>query len=125
MPRSRRNQHPRGPPDDPHDVMQDFQSMLTSLMGPGFRQGRPGRSGQDEMFGGPPFAGNTFRLGGGPNGGPSVVGGRFTITTGPGLRPRNANGPQTGDPQVDDITKYVFLPPSLPLPVLVFTMIDY
>jgi len=85
--------------------MRDFQQMVGTLMGPGFRPGPPGRSGQDDLFPGP-FGG----LGGA--GGRHVLGGTFTYTT--GLRPRNADGPQDGRPPVDDLATYASPLPSHP-----------
>jgi hypothetical protein len=79
-------------------------------MGPGLQQGRAGRSGHDDLFPPSPFGGG-FRLGGST--GPSVVGGRFTFTTGPGLRPRNGDGPQGAGPPGDDLSAYASLPPLL------------
>lgn len=93
------NRSPR--PDTPNEVMRDFQQMLGTLMGPGIRQGQAGRSGPNDLFPASPFGGG-FRLGGGGPG-PHVVGGRFTYTTGPGLRPRNADGPHDGGPPVEDL----------------------
>jgi len=108
------NRRARGPqePDNPNEVMRDFQQMLGTLMGPGFRQGQAGRSGPDDLF--PPngpFGGGAFRLGGGGFGGsgPAVVGGRITYTTGP-LRPRNAGPPQDdgpGGPPIDDLATII------------------
>ena len=109
--RRRRDPNPR---EDPDNVMRDFQNMIGTLMGPGFRPGQPGRSGPDTLFTQGPY-GTGFRLGG-SNGGPQVVGGRFTFTTTSGgrLRPRDANGPQPGGPPVDDLATYD--PPSTPTP---------
>ena len=86
--------------------------MLGTLMGPGFRQGQAGRSGPDDLFPPSPFGGGFRLAGGGPGGAsrPAVVGGRFTYTTGPGLRPRNADGPQDGGPPVDDLATYASSP---------------
>ena len=101
------------PLDDPDHVMRDFQNMIGNLMGPAFRPGQPGRSGPDTLFTQGPY-GTGFRIGGG-NGGPQVVGGRFTFTTTGGrLRPRDANGPQPGGPPVDDLATYDS--PSTPNP---------
>lgn len=93
------------PRDDPDNVMRDFQTMIGNLMGPGFRAGPPGRSGPDTLFTqGPHVSG--FRLGG--NGGPQIVGGRFTFTTTGGrLRPRDINGPQPGGPPIDDLATII------------------
>jgi division protein 1 len=96
-------------PNDPTYVMRDFQNMLGNLMGPGFRAGRPGRSGPDDLYGQSPFHATGFRMGG--NGSPHVVGGRFTFTTG-NLRPRNADGPMAGGPPVEDLATYASPPPS-------------
>ncbi len=87
---SRRRRDPM-PQEDPDHVMRDFQNMIGNLMGPGFRPGQPGRSGPDTLFTQGPYA-TGFRVGG-SNGGPQLVGGRFTFTTttGPRLRPRDAN----------------------------------
>jgi E3 ubiquitin-protein ligase RNF115/126 len=95
------------PQEDPDHVMRDFQNMIGNMMGPGFRPGQPGRSGPDTLFTQGPYA-TGFRVGG-SNGGPQVVGGRFTFTTttGPRLRPRDANGPQRGSPPpIDDLATY-------------------
>lgn len=102
--RRRRDPNPR---EDPDNVMRDFQNMIGTLMGPGFRPGQPGRSGPDTLFTQGPY-GTGFRLGG-SNGGPQVVGGRFTFTTTSGgrLRPRDANGPQPGGPPVDDLATII------------------
>lgn len=103
---SRRRRDPN-PQEDPDNVMRDFQNMIGTLMGPGFRPGQPGRSGPDTLFTQGPY-GTGFRLGG-SNGGPQVVGGRFTFTTTSGgrLRPRDANGPQPGGPPVDDLATII------------------
>lgn len=105
---NRRRRDPM-PQDDPDHVMRDFQTMIGNLMGPGFRPGQPGRSGPDTLFTQGPYA-SGFRLGN-SNGGPQVVGGRFTFTTTGGrLRPRDANGPQPGGPPVDDLATYASPP---------------
>ena len=106
---------PRGPRSprrsdrgDPNDVMNNFHGLLGNIMGGEFRPGMTGRSGRDDLF--PPSAG--FRLGGsgaGEFGGPNVVGGRFTYTTGR-LQPRNLNGPQAPP----DIATYASPPPRSP-----------
>ena len=92
--------------------MNEFQTMVGNMLGPGIRQGQAGRSGPDEIFNNDPFT-REFRFGGGGGGGagPHIVGGRFTYTTGPGYRPRNAVGAPDGAPPVDDLTTYAF-PPS-------------
>jgi E3 ubiquitin-protein ligase RNF115/126 len=109
-----RNRQRRDPmPDDPDNVMRDFQSMIGNLMGPGFRPGQAGRSGPDTLFTQGPFGGG-FRMRG-EAAGPQVVGGRFTFTTTGGrLRPRDADGPQPGEPPVGDLATYAspFTPPS-------------
>jgi E3 ubiquitin-protein ligase RNF115/126 len=105
---SRRRRDPM-PQDDPDFVMRDFQNMIGNLMGPGFRPGQPGRSGPDTLFTQYPN-GTGFRIGG-SNGGPQVMGGRFTFTTTGGrLRPRDANGPQPGGPPIDDLATYASPP---------------
>ncbi|KAH9203627.1 hypothetical protein DL95DRAFT_501674, partial [Leptodontidium sp. 2 PMI_412] len=102
------------PQDDPDHIMRDFQDMIGNLIGPGFRPGEPGRSGADSLFAQGPFGGG-FRLDG--NGlGPSVIGGRFTFTTPGGrLQPRDADGPQSAGPLVDDIATYAYPPTSTSL----------
>lgn len=96
---------------DPNDVMQDFQNMLGTLMGPNFRPGQPGRSGYDDLFPPPPMG---FRFG--PNGndgvqGSRIIGGRFTYTTG-GLN-RNTDEPQAPP----DLATYASLPSPTPFPL--------
>jgi E3 ubiquitin-protein ligase RNF115/126 len=114
-----RNRRRRDPmPDDLDPTMRNFQEMIGSLMGPGFRPGQAGRSGPDTLFTQGPFGGTGFRIGGnGP--GPALVGGRFTFTSTGGaggrLRPRDADGPQPGGPQVDDLATYASPPIPSPL----------
>jgi division protein 1 len=95
----------RDDPDqnDPTYVMRDFQNMLGNVMGPGFRAGRPGRLGPGDPYGQSPFHASGFRVGG--NGGPHVVGGRFTFTT-VNLRPRSAGRTMAGGPPVEDLATY-------------------
>ena len=88
---------------DPNDVMRDFQSMLGSLMGPGFRPGPSGRSGQDDLFPPAPMGFPLGAVGSAGGSGPVVGGGRFTYTTGR-LHPRNVNGAQAPP----DISTYAF-----------------
>jgi E3 ubiquitin-protein ligase RNF115/126 len=93
--------------DDPDVVMRDFQNMLGNMMGPAFRPGQSGRSGQDTLFTSGPFGGGEHSaFGGGPGG--RVVGGRFTFSTGP-IRPRNADGAQPS-PHDDPVSTYDSLP---------------
>ena len=102
-PRDGSSRRDRPDPNDPTYVMRDFQNMLGTLMGPGFRAGRPGRSGPEDLYGNRhPFSATGFRMGG--SGTPHVVGGRFTFTTG-NLRPRT-DGPLTGGPPVEDLATY-------------------
>jgi E3 ubiquitin-protein ligase RNF115/126 len=109
--RQRRRNQPD--PNNPDFVVRDFQNMLGNLMGPGFRAGRAGRSGPDDLFPHAPFPPAGFRLGG-DGSGPRIMGGRFTYTAG-NLRPRNADEPQEGGPPVDDIATYAS-PPSSSFP---------
>jgi E3 ubiquitin-protein ligase RNF115/126 len=97
-------------PNDPTYVMRDFQNMVGTLMGPGFRAGMPGRSGPDDLFPRSPFAASSFRLGGSGSG-PRIVGGRVTYTTG-NLRPRNTDAPLAGGPPVEDLATYASSPSS-------------
>jgi E3 ubiquitin-protein ligase RNF115/126 len=108
--RTGRRHRSHSPRDDPENTLRDFQQMLGNLMGPGLRQGQPGRSGPDTLFTQGPFGGG-FRIGGGGGPGPHIVGGRFTYTTGR-LRPRDADGAQPGAPPVDDLAQYAS--PSTP-----------
>jgi E3 ubiquitin-protein ligase RNF115/126 len=107
----------RGPlgPEDPDNVMRNFQDMIGNLMGPQFRHGQPGRSGPDTLFNPPQFT-SGFRMGG--NGGPTIMGGRVTFTSssssGGPLRPRDLDTQQPTGPQVDDLSTYA--PPSPPNP---------
>ncbi|KAF4635871.1 hypothetical protein G7Y89_g2208 [Cudoniella acicularis] len=104
----------RVPRHDADAVMANFHNSMGSLMSvAGFRPGQAGRSGPDTLFNERGF-GRNFQTFGSTNGGPSVVGGRFTFTTGPLLRPRNADGPQPGGPPVDDIATYETPYPSHP-----------
>ena len=113
-PRDGSSRRDRPDPNDPTYVMRDFQNMLGTLMGPGFRAGRPGRSGPEDLYGNRhPFSATGFRMGG--SGTPHVVGGRFTFTTG-NLRPRT-DGPLTGGPPVEDLATYAS-PSSSPHPFL-------
>jgi E3 ubiquitin-protein ligase RNF115/126 len=95
-----RNRHPPIDPDDPANLIRDFHSMVSHLMGPNHRQGRAGRSGPETLFprGEPePFRRTQFggRMAGVGLDGPHIVGHRITWTTG-GRQPR-------GDPEAQDI----------------------
>ena len=97
-------------PNDPANVMRDFQTMIGQFMGPGLRQGQPGRSGPEALFPRPePEPLRRGRFGGGmvigassTNGGPPIIGHRFMFTTGGG-RPR---APEAQDPQADNFATY-------------------
>jgi E3 ubiquitin-protein ligase RNF115/126 len=117
--RRRRDNNTRDPtrgPEDPDNVMRNFQDMIGTLMGPQLRQGLPGRSGPDTLFNGPPQFTSGFRMGG--NGGPTIMGGRVTFTSSSSsgrLRPRDLDGQQPQGPPVDDLQAYAPPPPSHPL----------
>jgi E3 ubiquitin-protein ligase RNF115/126 len=115
-------------PNDPANVIREFQEMIGQIMGPGLRQGQSGRSGPDALFsrgerdpfpnprhspfqeeaGDEPnlFAGSrrgafVSGIAGGP-GGPHIIGQRITFTT--GRRPRD--GADAQNPAVDDLATY-------------------
>lgn len=96
-------------PNDPANVMRDFQTMIGQFMGPELRQGQAGRSGPEALFPRPepePF--RRGRFGGGmvigatsTNGGTPIIGHRFMFTT--GGRPR---APEAQDSQADGLATY-------------------
>ncbi|KAH8656146.1 hypothetical protein BGZ60DRAFT_532463 [Tricladium varicosporioides] len=102
----------RAPPNDTDAVMANFQNMVGSLMGPDFRPGQAGRSGPDTLFNDHPYR-SGFQSFGSANGGPSMIGGRFTFSN---IRPRNTDGPQPGGPPVDDLATYDSPTPQPPPP---------
>ena len=93
--------------NEPDMMMRDFQEIFGTLLGPGYQPGRPGRSGQGDLF--PGGFGGTIRMGGATVGGgqgPRVVGGRYTFVA--PLRPRNADRAEEAqnDPPVEDLATY-------------------
>ncbi|KAL2060934.1 hypothetical protein VTL71DRAFT_8986 [Oculimacula yallundae] len=100
---------------NPDFIMRDFENVIGSLMGPGFRPGQAGRSGPNTLF--PPnnaFGGQTFRLGGNGNG--PIVGTRFTFG-GPGSQPVDTPGARGAPPPVPDLATIIgalFAPAGTP-----------
>ncbi len=97
-------------PNDPENVMRDFQNMVSHLMGPQFQTGQAGRSGPETLYAthASPFGGG-FSFGGGRG---RVVGSRVTFTSSNGgpLRPRDPDAPQPAGPPVDDLAGYASPP---------------
>lgn len=105
-----RGERPINSPNEADNIIGDLQNMIGTLVGPQQRLGQTGRSGPDQLFANEPFVrGGTFRFGGNGGRGPTIIGGHYTFTT-TGLRPRDADGPQTGGPPVDDLATYA--PPT-------------
>ena len=117
--RGDRGQSPGG--DNPDAVMQSFQDMIGSLIGPNLRAGQTGRSGQENDLFAPPRADDPFphatRFGGdgpGPtvNGGrPAIFNGRFAYTYTSTPQRRNANGEPDGADQLSQYVPYSFTKP--------------
>lgn len=86
--------------EDPSNVIRDFQSMISTLMGPNTQMGLPGRSGPDSLFNQDGITRNTY-YSNGPNGSAQVT--RITYRS-PNLRPRDAGAPQAQGQRVEDIS---------------------
>lgn len=70
--------------------------MIGNILGSGFQAGRAGRSGPNDLFNQHPHA-HTQRVFGGARG---LNGVQYTFTTTGGV-PRNGNGQQPDEPQLD------------------------
>ncbi|TAQ91077.1 hypothetical protein B7494_g650 [Chlorociboria aeruginascens] len=97
--------------NNPEDIMRGFQEMIGNMVGSNVQNGAAGRSGPETLFPGG-FSSEQFRMGG--NGGPSVVGGRFSYTTAGGRA--QGDGPRPVPPPIDGLATYAS-PSNAPSPI--------
>ncbi|CAD6501252.1 BgTH12-01504 [Blumeria graminis f. sp. triticale] len=94
---------------DTDNVLAEFRSMITNLIGPQLRNNTSGRSESEDTSNEPRFHASSFRLSGNRSG-QAIVGGRIAfadIFSNDSTHPRDANEPRNEVPRVENITTVI------------------